>query len=183
LPVQDPAVGDRPDPTEEADLDAPPLEATFDVADEAGTIALARRTAAALRPGDLLLLEGDLGAGKTFFVRALARALGVPEDEPVQSPTFALVHHYPDATPPLVHADVYRLPDPGELVYTDLPEALQEGEAIVVVEWGTAFEDAWPTPALVARIALEGDTARRWELRGRPSLVRAMTAVATGEAL
>lgn len=108
------------------------------MSDEAGTVRLARRFASAARPGELLILEGDLGAGKTCFVRGLARALGVPEEYPVASPTFALVHDYPDANPPLLHADLYRLGSPDELVELGLFEAV-EGGAFACIEWGERF--------------------------------------------
>lgn len=91
---------------------------------------LARR----LAPGDAVLLEGDLGAGKTVFVKGLAEGLGLDPDE-VTSPSFALVHEYgPAGRPPvLVHADLYRLPaGPGALADLGL-EA--RGDAILAVEW------------------------------------------------
>src|SRR5687767_12206225 len=77
--------------------------------------------ASAARPGDLLVLEGDLGAGKTFLVRSIARALGVPSRKPVTSPTFTLVHEHA-ARIPIVHADLYRLADGDELVELGLSE-------------------------------------------------------------
>ncbi|MBC7173730.1 MAG: tRNA (adenosine(37)-N6)-threonylcarbamoyltransferase complex ATPase subunit type 1 TsaE, partial [Polyangiaceae bacterium] len=87
----------------------------IDVADESGTREVARALAAELRAGDTVLLEGDLGAGKTAFAREVAYGLGLPEEEPVTSPTFALAHEYP-LDPLLVHADLYRLSHPDELL-------------------------------------------------------------------
>jgi tRNA threonylcarbamoyladenosine biosynthesis protein TsaE len=97
-----------------------------------------RRAGAALagrlRPGDAVLLEGDLGAGKTVFVKGLAEGLGLDPDE-VSSPSFALVHEYgPAGKPPvLVHADLYRLP-PGGGPVDDLGLDAR-GDAILAVEW------------------------------------------------
>lgn len=140
--------------------------------DEDATRALARRIAAALRPGDLVLLEGPLGAGKTFFVREVARALGVPEDVAITSPTFALVHEYPEATPMLVHADLYRLEDPLELDELGIRDRLDD--AIVMIEWGERFVDELGTPALLLRLSLgDAEEARDVHLEGRPGLAPA----------
>jgi tRNA threonylcarbamoyladenosine biosynthesis protein TsaE len=104
------------------------------------------------------VLEGDLGAGKTTLVRALARGLGVPEDVPVTSPTFTLVHELPGRIP-LIHADLYRLGDPGELVELGLEEWMG-GEAIVCIEWGERFVEDLGHPDLVVRLDL-GEGSRR----------------------
>jgi tRNA threonylcarbamoyladenosine biosynthesis protein TsaE len=85
-----------------------------------------------LRAGDLIFLSGDLGAGKTCFVRGLAEGVGA--EEPVSSPTFALVHFY-GGDPPLYHMDLYRLNSPRELEVLDLPALLEE-QAAFVIEWG-----------------------------------------------
>jgi tRNA threonylcarbamoyladenosine biosynthesis protein TsaE len=86
-----------------------------------------------LRAGDVVSLAGEMGAGKTFFVQALARALGI--DEPVTSPTFNLVHTYHGAKFPLHHADLYRLERTGELADLGLDELAAHG-GVVFVEWG-----------------------------------------------
>jgi tRNA threonylcarbamoyladenosine biosynthesis protein TsaE len=104
------------------------------------TVRLGRALGQALEPGDLLVLEGDLGAGKTFLTRALARALGVPREVAVTSPTFTLVNEYA-ARVPLVHADLYRLGDADELVELGLLDRIGR-DAAVVVEWGDRFAEA-----------------------------------------
>jgi tRNA threonylcarbamoyladenosine biosynthesis protein TsaE len=112
--------------------------------------------ASRLRPGDAVFLEGDLGAGKTVFVKGLAEGLGLDPDE-VSSPSFALVHEYgPAGRPPvLVHADLYRLPAAGGPV-EDLGLETR-GEAILAVEWPRPPLTAWPA----WRVTIAGEGARR----------------------
>jgi tRNA threonylcarbamoyladenosine biosynthesis protein TsaE len=107
--------------------------------------------------GDLIVLEGDLGAGKTFLVRALARGLGVSTEVAVTSPTFELLHELP-ARVPLVHADLYRLETPDAVLELGLSERIGR-DAIVVVEWGERFLDALGGDALIVSLALAGDAA------------------------
>ena len=97
------------------------------------TEALGRRLGAILSPPALLLLNGDLGAGKTCFVRGLARGLDVAADEPVTSPTYALMHHY-QGRHDLYHFDLYRLTGWGDLHEIGFDEYVESGK-IVVVEW------------------------------------------------
>lgn len=126
-------------------------------ASAAGTEAAGERLARHLAPGDVLLLEGPLGSGKTTFVRGLARGLGVAGH--VASPTFQLVRVY-DGEMPLAHADLYRLDDPAAaLVDLGLEEVLERG--VAVIEWGDRLR--WPGAARV-RIELEGPERRRLRL-------------------
>jgi tRNA threonylcarbamoyladenosine biosynthesis protein TsaE len=116
------------------------------------TIRLARALAPQLQPSDLVVLEGDLGAGKTFFTRALARALGVPREVPVTSPTFALVHELEGARLRVAHADLYRLGDDAELEPLGLRDARGDG-ALLVVEWGARWAGALGGDALLIHLA------------------------------
>lgn len=104
--------------------------------DEAATRWLGRELAARLRPGDVVLLTGDLGSGKTVFVRGLAEGLGLNSEE-VSSPTFALLHEYgPAGQPPvLLHADLYRLS--GETAAAAVADLGldRRTEAVLAVEW------------------------------------------------
>jgi len=127
----------------------------------ADTRAFGEALAAHLRPGDLLLLEGSLGAGKTTLVRFTCRGLGVPESIAITSPTFALVHELSGSVP-IVHADLYRLSDPGELVHLGIEELLEN--AIVFVEWGERFGADLGHPCLRICLFLEGAEVRRVEV-------------------
>lgn len=113
------------------------VEARSDTAE--ATRALAGRLATVCRPGDVVLLAGGLGAGKTTFAQGFARALGV--EEPVTSPTFTLVRPYRCAgrggVRQLLHADVYRLDRLAEVADLALPELVAD-EAVALVEWGDA---------------------------------------------
>ena len=91
---------------------------------EADTLALARSLAAVLEGGDVIGLEGGLGAGKTTFTRAAVYGLGVPEETAVTSPTFALLHQYQGRLP-IAHADFYRLADEVELEELGVDELLE----------------------------------------------------------
>jgi tRNA threonylcarbamoyladenosine biosynthesis protein TsaE len=121
---------------------------------KAATSRLASDLAPLLAGGDLLLLDGPLGAGKTFFARSLSRALGLPDDARVTSPTFTLVHEY-DTEPKLVHADLYRLSDDARGV-SELGLVHQRDDgALLVVEWGLPFERLLGGDALVLSLARE----------------------------
>lgn len=104
------------------------------------SVKLGQEIAKLLRPGDLVLLSGPLGSGKTFVARAIARALGVGDETRITSPTFTLVQEYEIASGTLLHADLYRLLEDTEKLEREvanlgLRERLRDG-AIAIVEWG-----------------------------------------------
>ena len=105
---------------------------TVTTGSEDETAAVGRALAATLSAGDVLLLYGDLGAGKTAFVRGVAEGLGVSRDE-VSSPTFTLIQEYRGGRLPLFHVDLYRIEDPRELDDLGLDEIAEEG--VLAIEW------------------------------------------------
>ena len=131
--------------------------------------ALGAQLATQLRAGDLVALEGPLGAGKTTFARGLIRALTSPDEE-VPSPTFTLVQSYPGERLTVAHFDLYRLKSAGEAEEVGLWEALEEDA--VLVEWPERLGDALPRDRLTIAIDFSpaGRTVRltshgSWSLR------------------
>jgi tRNA threonylcarbamoyladenosine biosynthesis protein TsaE len=112
------------------------------------TRAVAAALAEQLVPGDLVLLVGDLGAGKTAFVQGLARGLGI--EEPVTSPTFTIVQEY-EGRLRLAHVDVYRLDRVQDLYDLGFDEMIDD-DGVTVVEWGDLVAQALPTEHLLVRI-------------------------------
>jgi tRNA threonylcarbamoyladenosine biosynthesis protein TsaE len=111
-----------------------------------------------LRPGELLTFEGDLGAGKTTFIKAVARGLGVKG--PATSPTYALVHRYQGARGSIFHLDCFRLRSPDEAADLDWEGLVAEGDAILI-EWPERA-GAWiPSPSRRFRLSHLSDPGRR----------------------
>ena len=129
---------------------------------EEETSAAGERLAGRINAGDVVLLYGDLGAGKTAFVRGLARGLGASPDD-VSSPTFTLVQEYRGGRVTLHHVDLYRLK---EIEVDDLGlDELTLGPAVVAVEWAERWTDV-PPGAWVVRISSEGEDQRRISIAG-----------------
>jgi tRNA threonylcarbamoyladenosine biosynthesis protein TsaE len=127
------------------------------------TETFAAELAADLQPGSCLALVGPLGAGKTAFVRGLARGLGVEDTRLVSSPTYVLVQEYPGRVP-LFHLDLYRMVEPeDELIDLGLEEMLAEG--VVAVEWADRAGDALPDNRLEIRLRPAGESIRVIEVR------------------
>lgn len=112
----------------------------FKTRSEAGTLAMGERVVEMLLPlPKLVVLRGDLGAGKTTLVKGMAAAMGAAESEDVTSPTFTLVHEYRGSKVSLFHLDLYRLETERELLTLGLEEMAEEANALVLVEWGEKF--------------------------------------------
>jgi tRNA threonylcarbamoyladenosine biosynthesis protein TsaE len=136
-------------------------ETVLDTASEEETSAAGERLGRSLSPGHVVLLYGELGSGKTAFVRGLARGLGAPPGE-VSSPTFTLIQEYAGTTSTLFHVDLYRL-EPAEVDDLGLEELIS-GSGIVAIEWA----DRWrrrPEDAIAVTIADRGENERRIQIR------------------
>ena len=122
------------------------------------TRALGERLASGLRPGDTVILEGELGAGKSELARGIARGLGVTET--VTSPSFTILNVYESGRCPLYHFDWYRLENEEELYELGMDEYLG-GDGIAVVEWAERCPDAVPEDCIRIRLEATGEETRR----------------------
>lgn len=120
---------------------------------------LALQIATLLQPGDVLTLEGDLGAGKTTFTKALAKGLGIQRT--VNSPTFTILKQYEDGRIPLNHMDVYRLADQEEDLGWD---ELFYGESVTIIEWAHLIQDELPEERLDIQIERLSETERMFSM-------------------
>ena len=121
----------------------------------AETLALGRHLAAMLHAGDILLLAGRLGAGKTLFAAGVGEGLGV--EEQLTSPSFILARAH-NGFMPVVHADVYRLGTSAEFEDLDLPEQARDG--VLLIEWGDVVAHGVPEDHLMIQIEITGETER-----------------------
>lgn len=119
------------------------------------TLNFSLRLAEKLQPGDVITLEGDLGAGKTTFTKGLAKGLGITRT--VNSPTFTIIKEYQGRLP-LYHMDVYRLENSDEDLGFD---EYFEGDGVTVVEWAHLIEEQLPKDRLIISIEHLGDTSRK----------------------
>ena len=129
------------------------------VTSEKETMAFARQVAVELKPGAVLALVGDLGAGKTHFVKGLACGLG--SKAAVSSPTFTLVHEYADGSCPLYHFDFYRVGQLEEILAIGWEEYL-DAAGIVVVEWADRFPTLMPEETQWWQVEILDEETRRF---------------------
>ena len=123
------------------------------------TQALGRELAALVEPPCLVLMEGELGSGKTVLTKGIVAGLGAAPESEVTSPTFALVHEYSGETR-VYHLDLYRIEGPRDLGTLGLDEMLSE-EATMIVEWGEKLEPHAPAPRIEVRLEHIGEMERR----------------------
>ena len=130
------------------------------------TFAFAGKVSELLKSGDVVTLDGDLGAGKTVFSKGIAKGLGI--EEPVTSPTFIIMQEYEGGRLPLYHFDVYRIEDPEELYAIGADEYIN-GSGVCLIEWASQVEEIIPENALRVTIVREpenGDGHRKITVDG-----------------
>lgn len=129
------------------------------VTDEAAMLSLGKRFANTAKPGDVIFLQGNLGAGKTTFTRGFLQALGVKSA--VKSPTFTLVEAYTFDDLHVFHFDLYRIEDPEELLQIGLSDYLTE-DAICLIEWPEKALEYLPEPSQYCTIEMAENGEGRW---------------------
>ncbi len=148
------------------------MEASIRTATAEETRALGAALAPVFRPHDVVVLTGDLGAGKTTLVQGIARGLGATEH--VASPTFTLVREYTSGRVPVAHVDLYRLEREQDVLDLALDE-LEDGERVLLVEWGDPVADLLADDRLRIALEVDDDDRRRvtvstvgpgWDARG-----------------
>ncbi|MEZ5174654.1 MAG: tRNA (adenosine(37)-N6)-threonylcarbamoyltransferase complex ATPase subunit type 1 TsaE [Acidimicrobiia bacterium] len=117
------------------------------------TMALGRKLAPLLTAGDVVVLSGRLGCGKTLFVAGIAEGLGITK--PVTSPTFLIARTYDEGFLPMIHVDVYRLGSISE--FEDLALVDRGYRGVIVIEWGEAVAEVLPSSRLTVAFEMEGD--------------------------
>ena len=135
----------------------------YRTASEDETLALGERLARQLPSRQVVLLIGQLGAGKTTLAKGIVKGLGAASPEEVSSPTFTLIHEY-GREGRVFHVDLYRLEEPRELATLGL-EDLFEREAVVLIEWGERFPQILPAERTEIRITASNGDAREIEVR------------------
>ena len=135
------------------------------------TVALAGRIASLVRPGDAILLDGPMGAGKTTLARAFLRQLAADPTLEVPSPTFTLVQTYETRVGPVHHYDLWRLDGPADLMELGWDEACND---VVLVEWPDRLADLRPRDALAVTLRLLEHDEREATLTGWPDRIGAL---------
>ncbi|MGA9545568.1 MAG: tRNA (adenosine(37)-N6)-threonylcarbamoyltransferase complex ATPase subunit type 1 TsaE [Candidatus Sulfotelmatobacter sp.] len=131
------------------------------------TIAFGRTLTEMLVPPKLVLLRGDLGAGKTTLVKGIAAGFGAAEEEDVTSPTFTLVHEYRGPRANLYHIDLYRVDTPRELETLGLDDLRAEKGSVLLIEWGEKFPRLVRERDVEISLERDGENGRKIRIRGR----------------
>jgi tRNA threonylcarbamoyladenosine biosynthesis protein TsaE len=132
----------------------------FTTQSEQETIETAKRFAKSLKPGSVVSLRGNLGSGKTTFIKGIALGLGLKNPDEVKSPTFALMHIY-QTRPPVYHFDLYRLETAAEIANIGFEEFVNDPGAVTCVEWGERAQELLPASSIAVELEAAGPTTRR----------------------
>ena len=131
------------------------------------TIALGEEIGRSLGRRAVVLLIGELGAGKTTIAKGIIQGLGAAQPDEVASPTYTLIHEFGEG-PKVYHIDLYRIERASQVLSLGIDELLDR-EAIVLVEWGERFPDLWPPDRIEIRLAYTDDSAREVRIDGLPA--------------
>jgi tRNA threonylcarbamoyladenosine biosynthesis protein TsaE len=137
----------------------------FHTRSEDETIALGETLAAEFPAKAVVLLIGNLGAGKTTLAKGIVKGLGAAQAEEVSSPTFTLIHEY---SPSVYHIDLYRLDQPAQAANLGLDEIFDR-QAIVLIEWGERFPELMPENRIEIQLRTTGEDSREIEVAGLAS--------------
>jgi tRNA threonylcarbamoyladenosine biosynthesis protein TsaE len=140
---------------------------TYHTESEDETIALGERIAAELSAPAVVLLIGELGAGKTTLAKGIVKGLGAATPDDVSSPTFTLIHEY---SPTVYHIDLYRLDTAAQVATLGLDEIFDR-RAVVLIEWGERFPELMPEQRLEIRLRADGENSREIELGSTMELI------------
>lgn len=140
----------------------------FHTQSEDETIALGERLATELPPKAVVLLIGNLGAGKTTLAKGIVKGLGAAQPDQVSSPTFTLIHEY---SPSVYHIDLYRLDRPDQVATLGLDEIFDR-TAVVLIEWGERFLELMPEERIEIRLRATGENSREIEVQQFSASVR-----------
>jgi len=135
------------------------MEELYETGSGNQTMALGKKIAKTLHAGDVIRLEGDLGAGKTTFVKGVALGLGIKKAASVKSPTFVILHIYPTRIP-LYHFDLYRLEEMKDFDAIGLDDFVSDPSAIKCVEWAEKAANLFPENSITVRFKIRGENQR-----------------------
>ena len=141
----------------------PFLKKSFASHSEKETLELAEKLGRELRPGEVVALAGEIGSGKTLFIKGLSRGLGVKSSDEVKSPTFVLLHLYRGRMP-VYHFDLYRLERSEELDAIGFNDFLADPAALSVVEWADRAPSRIPEEALWVKFKITGPASRQIQI-------------------
>ncbi len=123
-----------------------------------------------IKTGDTIILEGEIGAGKTTLCQAMAKGLGISDEQPITSPTFSLLHEYSGKFCPVWHIDCYRLSGEDDIEAAGLGEYIASDKGIKLIEWGSILGYLTPKDSLQVFLANKGEEKRELTLQGQDAI-------------
>lgn len=140
------------------------LKGSFESDSREESFQLSEKLGRTLKPGTVVALTGEIGSGKTLFIKGLSRGMGVKNPDEVKSPTFVLLHIY-EGRIPIYHFDLYRLEEEKELDDLGFEEFLSNPEAVSLIEWADRAYGRIPASALWIELKITGPASRRIKIK------------------